>query len=240
MILNSPSLFRIINCTFGVERKENDKGRLIVNDNVFKYAQDVLLAAVIDDRKIPDSFIQKIVAQASAPERFSDKWMDIFLTACALVFYFNDTATTEKGEMDMTLDRENTDRSYLFGRLLAVFDRVENAALYKKSSDVANTSSDHRDTNAMRLWSAYVAHPMTCFANLRKCVEPYMSSLKSGSRNFYENEIQEIVTKLDVNDKKLNRPLNADYLIGYYNERAELTSNSSSNKKTEQNESVND
>ena len=67
-----------------------------------------------------------------------------------------------------------------------------------------------------------------------------MSSLKSGSRNFYENEIQEIVTKLDVNDKKLNRPLNADYLIGYYNERAELTSNSSSNKKTEQNESVND
>lgn len=240
MILNSPSLFRIINCTFGVERKENDKGRLIVNDNVFKYAQDVLLAAVIDDRKIPDSFIQKIVAQASAPERFSDKWMDIFLTACALVHYKNIKATTKKGEMDMTLDRENTDRSYLFGRLLAVFDRVENAALYKKSSDVANTSSDHRDTNAMRLWSAYVAHPMTCFANLRKCVEPYMSSLKSGSRNFYENEIQEIVTKLDVNDKKLNRPLNADYLIGYYNERAELTSNSSSNKKTEQNESVND
>ena len=78
------------------------------------------------------------------------------------------------------------------------------------------------------MWSAYAAHPYTCYANLRKCIEPYLSSLPYGSRKFYEDETQEIIVKLDVTDKGLNHPLNPDYLLGFYQERAELNQYSKS------------
>ena len=77
-------------------------------------------------------------------------------------------------------------------------------------------------TGYVRLWSAYAAHPYSCFLNLRNTVAPYLSSLPYGSRKFYEDEIQEIYIKLNINDKKINRPLDPEYLMGFYLERDAL------------------
>lgn len=122
----------------------------------------------------------------------------------------------------MKLDKENYSRDYLYGRLLAVYDRIENAALNRRSQKDENGKLDHRDTNAMRLWSAFVAHPMACAANLQKCVNPYLSSLPYSCRIFYQNELTEIYSKMDEAGFS-NRPLSPEYLHGFYLERAELT-----------------
>lgn len=230
MEIASPSLFTIAKCAYGVEHI-NEAGipYLDVNDAVFKNAVQNLLTVVLDDRRMQDSIIRKLVAQASMPERFSGNeghkwwnWWEILLTACAVIHNRHMFINKEKGECDLELDKNNTDRSYLFGRLLAVLDRIENVALNQREKAKGEAGGDHRDTNAMRLWSAYAAHPNTCFANLRNCVEPYLRMLKYSSRKFYEDEIQEIYTKLDLSDPKLNRPLEPEYLMGYYLERADL------------------
>lgn len=85
----------------------------------------------------------------------------------------------------------------------------------------------------MRLWSAYVAHPFTCYANLRNCVAPYLSSLPYGSRKYYEDETQEIIEKL-AGQKNLNRPLDPEYLIGFYMERETLNQYKSVNTDEKQ------
>lgn len=70
-------------------------------------------------------------------------------TACALIRkYRNDQAKRE--EWKVTLDTENRDRSYLFGRLLAVLEQAE-AATYGKE--------DRRETNALRRLTRYTQQP---------------------------------------------------------------------------------
>ncbi len=224
----SPSIFDIAKSAYGIERI-NDNGNcyLDVNDSVFKDTVNTLLSIVWDGGIMPDSLIRKITIQASSPERFSGKegsrwrnWNEILNTACAVIHYKH--MKMGKGDCDLILDRTNHDRSYLFGRLLAVLDRIENTALYKKESS-SSESRGHRDTNAMRLWSAYAAHPWTTFSNLRNCIQPYLSSLNVGSREFYQNEMQEILLKLDTSDRKINRQLEPEYLMGFYLERDALT-----------------
>ena len=229
-VLSTPSLFRIAQCAYGVERSnEKEQPYLDVNDAVFKDTVSALLSVIFDGRRVPDSMIRKLAEQASAPERFAGNdaykwknWNQIVFTACAMIHYRHMVTQKEKGEKDLALDRENADRSYLFGRLLAVADRIENSALNKKSKAENGGKIDHRDTNAMRMWSAYAAHPFTCFENLRKCIAPYLSSLSYGSEEFYQNEIEEIMEKLGENSGELNRPLEPEYLLGFYLERAEL------------------
>ena len=237
--INSPSLFDIAKCAYGTERI-TDAGQpyLDVNDSVFKDTINTLLTIVLDGRKVPDSLIRRLTVQASEPERFAGNeghkwwtWQEILRTACAMIHYRNMMSDPKKGEKDLSLDKQNDNRSYLFGRLLAVVDKIENTALNRKASEGAKSS--HRDTNAMRLWSAYVAHPFTCYANLRNCVSSYLSSLPYGSRKYYEDETQEIMEKL-AGQKNLNRPLDPDYLIGFYMEREALNQYRSANADEKQ------
>jgi len=228
MSLSTPTLFGIVKCAYGTERISNeDIPYLDVNDSVFKDTVNTLLSVVLDGRRIPDSLVRRLAAQASAPERFSGtekyrwrNWREIFNTACAVLHKYHVDYRHEEGEGDLVLDKQNTDRSYLFGRLLAVMDRIENTAMNRKNAE--GDKKNHRDTNAMRLWSAFAAHPYSCFLNLRNTVAPYLSSLPYGSRKFYEDEIQEIYIKLNINDKKINRPLDPEYLMGFYLERDAL------------------
>lgn len=229
-VLRNPSLFCLAQSAFGVER-ENDKGKpyLDVNDSVFKDTINVLLRSVLDGRRIPESFVRQIASQASSPERFKGvkgsewiNWKRILWAACAVVHQMNLSKNAEKGEHDLELDKETTNRSYLFGRFLAIADRIENQALNRKVNGSMEEKTEHRDTNAMRLWSAYAAHPFTCCKNLRSCIAPYLSSLSYGSRKFYEDEMQSVFIKLDPHDSHINHPLDPEYLIGFYQERAYL------------------
>lgn len=228
--ISTPSLFNIARCAYGIERiSEKDIPYLDVNDAVFKDTINTLLAVVLDGRRIPESLVRRIAVQASQPERFSGNeghkwwnWKQILNTACGVIHGYHMDRNPEKGEKDLELDRNSTDRSYLFGRLLAVFDRIENTAMNQKSSGDGSQRTSHRDTNAMRLFSSYTAHPYTCSDNLMKCVRPYLSSLKYSSRKFYEDEMQDIYTKLNISDKRINRPLEPEYLMGFYLERSEL------------------
>ena len=64
-----------------------------------------------------------IVEKASNPQRYSSNYDSVLNTACAVVRMFRYDHFKE--EWSMVLEEDNKDRSYLFGRLLAVLEKVE-------------------------------------------------------------------------------------------------------------------
>ena len=107
----------------------------------------------------------------------------------------------------MALDKSCSDRSYLFGRLLAIADAVENSTY---------TSEDRRETNALRMQKAFSLRPMATW-------RPYYKQLSPGLCQYYRKLVQEITDKLSVSDRDLNQKLDDIYLLGYYHQRAYRT-----------------
>ncbi len=111
----------------------------------------------------------------------------------------------------MGLDKENQDRSYLFGRLLAVAEAVESSTY---------TGEDQRETNAMRMQKAFALRPLSTWRVLEEKLEPYYRQLSPGLRGYYQKITREIVDKLSPTDSSLNQKLEDVYLLGYYHQRA--------------------
>ena len=115
----------------------------------------------------------------------------------------------------MQLDPGKHDRSYQFGRLLAVLEKVERDTY---------GADEEREPNAIRQQSVFCQRPMYAAANIEKQLErAYFPRLKPGSRAFYKNLIGEILEKIHIcPENEWNRPLEDTYLMGYYLQRNDL------------------
>ena len=108
----------------------------------------------------------------------------------------------------MALDVDKKDRSYQFGRLLAVMEKIE-----KDTYDAA----DNRETNAIRMQQKFVQRPFyTTDKVMQKLKSAYLPRLSMGTRVYYDSLIGEIMEKISVFSNELNRPLSESYLLGYY------------------------
>ena len=118
----------------------------------------------------------------------------------------------------MNLEAWREDRSYQFGRLLAVLDFAEWKVLTRKERK-------SRDTNAMRLQVMFTERPMTATGLIVKSVVPYMSKLPGQIRITVEELRDEILVELgNFPELDINRPLGPTYLLGYAAQRNELRS----------------
>ena len=126
----------------------------------------------------------------------------------------------------MALEPEKKDRSYQFGRLLAVMEKAE-----RDTYD----SSEGREPNAIRLQSIFCQSLMSTAANLEKQLEKaYFPRLKPGSRIWYKNlmgQIMGIISEFPQED--WNKPLDATYLMGYYLQRSALYTKKTDNEMEE-------
>ena len=126
----------------------------------------------------------------------------------------------------MALKPEKKDRSYQFGRLLAVMEKAE-----RDTYD----SSEGREPNAIRLQSIFCQRPMSTADNLEKQLEKaYFPRLKPGSRIWYKNlmgQIMGIISEFPQED--WNKPLDNTYLMGYYLQRSALYTKKTDNEMEE-------
>ena len=126
----------------------------------------------------------------------------------------------------MALEPEKKDRSYQFGRLLAVMEKAE-----RDTYD----SSEGREPNAIRLQSIFCQRPMGTADNLEKQLEKaYFPRLKPGSRIWYKNlmgQIMGIISEFPQED--WNKPLDSTYLMGYYLQRSALYTKKTDNEMEE-------
>ena len=142
----------------------------------------------------------------------------LLTTACAVLRkYYMDHGK----EIEMSVQTENKDINYLYGRLLAVMEKIEKDAM---SNDAK------RGTNAIRLQSRFVKTPLkTTEVIMRQLRSAYFPRLKVWQQIFYEKLIDEIMDKIgNYSETEMNQPLKELYLIGYSQQRnAFYTSNKS-------------
>ena len=225
-IVKTPTVKQIVTYAFGTEQ-----GTFIeVNDKIMKEQSQRIYYCMLDGQTLPKDVIHCIVQKASTPLAYSyGNHERVLSTACALISkYYNDK---ERGKVKMDLDCENSNRSYLFGRLLAIAEKVERVT-YK--------GDETRITNAIRLQAAFVNHPMHTWSILENALNPYYQKLAPGLREYYKNMVQDVFALLQESDGNLlNKSLEDTYLIGYYAQRKALKAVKNKNENGTVKEEIN-
>ena len=186
------------------------------SDVLIKGTIERLLPSILDQRVVPADIVRSIIQRASNPVAFETfEWEQVLQVACSLVKKQN----VEKGIYHtMTLNRQNTNRNYLYGRLLAVADVFERNAIKatEKTTESEKSKEKLRATNAIRYMNAFAGQPHRTWKTIHESLQPYL--VREGSKAVYaQREIQEIMGLFEEGEYN-NQPLNGDYLLGYYNQ----------------------
>ena len=134
--------------------------------------------------------------------------------ACALVrgYYHRNL----KEDFSMALDESCSDRSYLFGRILACADQLEQTYNYYFSSDTK------RPTNALRMETIFTQRPAKTTELLRRKLEPYLERLIKNGKSTYSNELMlQLLDRIPAKDFN-NNALSELYLLGYASQRQDF------------------
>lgn len=177
------------------------------SDKLVKGIMERMLPCVIDDQKIPLDIVRSAFHRASNPVSMEKwEWEKALSITCALL-----NKHYEKEEYSVSLDISNTNRDYLFGRLLAVADVLERRAL---------SSNEGRASNALRYMNAFARHPARTWKTIQANLQPYQAKL-GNKVIFYNRLIDEIASQIDIDDFT-NKALSGVYLLGFYSQRHEL------------------
>ncbi len=214
----SPTLNGIADWAFGTPRS----GKMETDPQIKAQQMLRLTACRLKQGLFPLDVESALVERASHLMLFEKtRRRDLLFTTCAAIRKYRKDHFKE--EWDMSLDKGNDDRSYLFGRLLAIAEIVERSTYSKE---------EERETNAMRMQKAFALRPMSTWRILEEKLEPYYKRLEYGLRQYYRQIESEIVDKLSPSDKELNQKLEDIYLLGYYHQRTECYRSRKSEKTT--------
>ena len=194
------------------------------SETVVKNVIQQLYPCVIEGRKLPVNVVQSIFRRVNNPIAMENwEWERALSIGCAVM---NKHYQFKKGEKNVALDKEITDRNYLFGRLLAVADVLEERALYK--------AKINRSTNAKRYMNAFSMHPLSTWKVLQENLIPYQARLR-GKDTHYQLLFDEIGAKFALTeDSYSDAPLNGKYLLGYYSQREALRYSKENNTDLEE------
>lgn len=191
-------------------------GKLVLN-NKRMYAQVCkrLLPCISERRKIPLDMVRQAVQRASSPVVYEKRYNfeAVLGIACALVK--KERKEREKEDWNMALDKESNNRDYLYGRLLAVADKIE-----RRTFDRDDDAS--RETNADRLMNAFAQHPYQTWKIIEQRVHPYLKKLDIKERNYYKKMLDDICQQFDIDSFTNNDRLEGLYLLGYHSQLNEM------------------
>ena len=208
---NSFSVRDIIRCAYGTESGTGllDVKPEIVKDNVLR-----LLPCITEGRTLPADIVQNLVKKASNPLSYHSGFnhQKVLETACGMIRKHN--IERKEGVISMAYDPTITDRSYLFGCLLAIADAAERASYDDKDKN-------ERVTNAKRYWSMFAKRPFITWGVIENNLRVYMMKL-GGKSIFYDKMMNEIMDRFQPEDFENPAPLTANYLLGYHHFNAEI------------------
>lgn len=212
--IKSPYLREIIDCAFGTERSEKGTVKLETDERILRQQMQRLMVCRVERGMLGYDIVKALTDRASRPAAYEKKiHRKILFTACAVIRKHRYDMFKE--EWEMALEPERKDRSYQFGRLLAVMEKIE-----RDTYD----GDEQRETNAIRMQSVFCQRPMYAAGNLEKQLErAYFPRLRPGQRIWYKNlmgEIMNIISTFPQED--WNKPLEETYLMGYYLQRNAL------------------
>ena len=207
--LRTPTFNDIINAAYGIDRERY----LELDNDSFKSDQyQQLVTALIDGNPIPSTIVKKLEKNIKQRQKYPNHWSQVQQISLAILH-------KQYGrEFKPMLDHENTNRAYLFGRLLAIFELIETQR-YR-----IDGNNQERITNAERYWNAYTSQPAKLMMNLTNKIKPYEETVKLNAHGIFnklDKERAEIVQLLSplMAKKDINDPLDYQFIFGYYAEK---------------------
>ena len=200
--INSFSVYNIINCAFGSEMTKGlECKKEILKDNILR-----LIPCITQGRPLPKDIVNALCRKASNPLAYEKSYnhRNVVETACGMIRKQN--IDRKEGITAMAYDPTITDRSYLYGCLLAVADAAERDS-YENDGD--------RVTNARRYWSAFSGRPYRTWRIIEERLRPYLDKLGKKSVR-YEKMINELMDKMGIEQFSDNSALSPAYLLGYH------------------------
>lgn len=186
-------------------------------DKLIKATVERLLRCIVDAKSIPPGLRLNLIRRAGNPvpmERW--EWNKTLSIACSVVRKHQ--MESKGGTWTMALDENSSDRSYLFGRLLAYAQHIESYVQYK-------TENTHRQTNAERMMHQFTIHPAKSWAQLTQRLQSYFRQLKKpGLVNKWNTEMHQLVDQIGV-EGFTNDALKEQYLLGFSSQLLALRNN---------------
>lgn len=212
---SSPSLMNILTFAYGTERGDGEAARFEVDEKVRGQYLQRLINCRLERSPIPRDFADGIAHKAGNLKNVKSNRNKerLLFTACAVVKKYRYDHYKEEYDMAIEPNREN--RSYQFGRLLAVMEKIE-----RDTFDV----EVKREPNAIRLQSLFIQRPgYASKVIMDQLKNAYYPRLNPGSRVYYDSLIGQIMEMLShFGESEYNRSLDESYLLGYYLQRNEL------------------
>ncbi len=226
----TPSLFCYVDTIFGLE---NDRGFLeCKSDKLRAKTIERLLPCILEQKKIPIDLKNRMLENLRKRSSYSKCWNSAIEIGCS-IFKKYQIDYQNKKEVNEVLEQNNQNRSYLYGRLLAVYEKLELDAQGSSSGK----NDDKRTTNAERLWTTYTKMPARTLQILENKLRPYKERLKKnnyGAMINYDKITTEIMNQLREKasfEQEMNKALNEDFVFGYYAQKQEFYKKRDNNQK---------
>jgi CRISPR-associated protein Csd1 len=182
-----------------------------VDEKLKKATVERLLPCIVDGRSIPADLVNACAQQAASPAGKNHwEWERCLGIACALV-----RSSRRKGNYSMSLEEDRNSRDYLFGRLLAIAEKIESYALY--------LAKEGRDTTAERLMQRFSDHPASSWRTIELALQPYMQRLQSSrpaTLYIWKRLLDDVISRFQNDDFTRAGRLDAEFLLGYHCQRA--------------------
>ena len=195
----TPSLFRLLS-SLALQ------GKL---DNVPPRLAGEWMRAILEGQPYPATLLNAAVMRCKAEQDVTT------LRAAILKAWLNRDyrrknadASPEHQHFKEELDMEQTDTPYLLGRLFAVLERVQQAALPGINATI-------RD----RYYGAASTTPVSVFTTLLRLKNAHLKKLGDGQTNYFERLIGEVMNPLSDFPRQLTLPQQARFALGYYHQR---------------------
>lgn len=190
-----------------------------VNDSLKKNTIERILPCIVEARQLPLDLMNKAVQRVNNRHAYKNDeqwlWEKHLCIACSLYKGFSKRNPIETKEYKMALEENNHSRDYLYGRLLALAEQIEEMAMIVAKEKV-------RSTHASRLMQRFSSHPFATWKTIEEGINPYQARLKNNIpplENAYKRLIDDVCEKFKSGDFIKQGQLTGEYLLSYHLQR---------------------
>ncbi|MEK6748588.1 MAG: type I-C CRISPR-associated protein Cas8c/Csd1 [Pseudomonadota bacterium] len=220
--VSAPAPKNIVLAAFG-KAVEDDKKKKLLSATIER-----LLPCIIEERAFPIDIVNSCVRRVSNRnvKRFSGQysntaselaaWEKDLGVACALYrgFFNRHPDLSKRRNYAMALETSYHSRDYLYGRLLAIADHIEEMAL--------RIAKENRSTTANRLMQRFSDYPAATWLTIHNGIIPYQQRLKSKIPPLeaaYKRLLEDVHEIIEIKDFNSNEKLTGEYLLGFHCQR---------------------
>ena len=224
-VLKTPSVYSVVHFLYG---QETEKGIICANDKVRRAAIERLLPCILERKPLPADMMRTAFFRLTNRQSYRKYWPQALLMGCGIIkkYYWDHEmwdqkipVLNDKGAI-LRMDK----RSFAYGRLLSVYEKMETAALESKNGgeEKKKENSNLRVTNAARLWSSMIHRPYQTISILEERTQyckAILSKQKPGYKVYFEKILAELYTEImeyEGDGQHHEKTANSDFILGYY------------------------